>query len=332
MPSSPLTISLRDSQTIHLLRIVAMLSVMAAHVNKITEGNTIDLLITRFWNAFGTVGVAIFLIVGGMVYHRSPEDGLTFWGKKFHRLIVPWLFCATLTYLLSALLSRRFACIDYFTWVSGIGTWYYYISVFLVMLFAFKWIENSTIALGGCIFFTVLSLALESFSIVPHNSFFTKYINVFNWIGFFAVGCVIRKIGLETFREFLTRKSTVCIGWVLFLILLCVILRMREFSYFNPLAFLWELIAFCVLFQLSWFAVHRKTGELMAVWGRLTYCIYLIHMQFVQALCARLPQTTLFLFLKPIVALLTISVVVYCLDYLCGRFPSGAKIKRLMGL
>ena len=310
-----------------------MLSVMAAHVNRIiAESTTIDLYITRFWNAFGTVGVAVFLILGGLVYHRQPGDELAFWGKKLHRLIVPWLFCATLTYLLSALLSRKISCLVYIRWVLGMGTWYYYISVFLIFLYAFKWIEKSNIALGGCMLLTLLSLTLEYFQVIPHNSFFTKYVNVFNWIGFFAVGCAIRKIGLETVRFFLTQKATMCVAGILFLLLLCFILQMKEFSYFTPLAFLWELIVFGVLFQLSWFAVQGRIGKWMSSLGGLTYCIYLIHMQFVQILCAKMPKTTLFWILNPVIAMVAITAAVYCFDFLCSRFLFGGKIKRLVGL
>ena len=107
---------------------------------------------------------------------------------------------------------------------------------------------------------------------------------------------------------------------------------MKEFNYFTPLAFLWELIVFGVLFQLSWFAVQGRIGKWMSSLGGLTYCIYLIHMQFVQILCAKMPKTTLFWILNPVIAMVAITAAVYCFDFLCSRFPLGGKVKRLVGL
>ena len=141
-----------DRKAISLLRILAIFSVITAHVNNVSMVNgTIGWIVACFWDAFGQVGVVCFFILGGFLYHREVGDGKEFAKKKFISIIIPWLLSACLTYALSCILNHHIDFIGALKWIMGFGTWYYYVTVFLVFLFLFKAIWHMLDEVGGAV-------------------------------------------------------------------------------------------------------------------------------------------------------------------------------------
>ena len=59
-----------ESCIIGVLQMFSMLSVIAAHVNALNDASWLRGAITAFWNAFGCVGVVVFLV---LVVYQAPE-------------------------------------------------------------------------------------------------------------------------------------------------------------------------------------------------------------------------------------------------------------------
>ena len=86
-----------ESRMIGFLQAAAILSVITAHVVSRAGFDGLRAAVTSALSAWGCVGVAVFFVLGGFLYHREPGDTLSFWRKKLQGLIIPWcsphLYC-----------------------------------------------------------------------------------------------------------------------------------------------------------------------------------------------------------------------------------------------
>lgn len=158
----------RESKAFFAIKAFAILSVIAAHAcERIVDAGTFADLASALLFVFTRVGVVAFFIVSGFFYRREAGDSLPFWKKKALGLVLPWVICATLTFIVSRIGDGN---IPYYKWIIGHGTWYYYITVLLVFYAVFKLLARSRLALLACVALTVVSLSLEMVSLnpIPH--------------------------------------------------------------------------------------------------------------------------------------------------------------------
>lgn len=108
-------ISEHESKTFYIIKAIAMLSVIAAHVNSFVDDmGFIVSTVTNFWSAFANVGVVAFFISSGFFF--TPKIGgvdNSFWKKKLTTLFIPWFIFGTATYILSVLINKRISIIEY---------------------------------------------------------------------------------------------------------------------------------------------------------------------------------------------------------------------------
>ncbi len=324
------SVNATESRAFSILRVFAILSVIAAHVNRVVEMPAIRGAISAFWNAFGQVGVICFFLMGGFFYHRERGDTKSFWQKKLTSLIIPWIFCSIITFALNALSARSFSVLAYVKWVLGSGTWYYYITVFLIFLVIFKWLARRDAWLYLCMVLNIASLALctvkPDWLSLP---FLTQYLNVFNWIGFFALGILMRKYRLD--RAILSRWWSIPIAAVAAIASLAY--HMHGFlTYFHLVTPIFELSAFVLLLWASNALAKTRVASPLAFLGGTTYCIYLLHMQIVQTICRLLPQTASIDIINPFIGLTVMAVAVTVGLKICQLLPFGKVICTLVGL
>ena len=230
------------SQSVYIIRFIAILSVIAAHVNIVDNSNCLSNLITRIWGILSCFGVPAFLITGGYYYHREKNDSKIFWQKKLHSVIIPWVIASLVTYAVAAFLRHSLSVVDYFKWFIGSGTFHYYMTIYVVMLVIFKFIRK-TPYLVALIIIMFGSLFLEQSQIYGNYGGFgmTKYLNPLNWIGYFAFGILIKKYSLEK----KVNNWTIGVSFVALLFLSLIECRLNELSYFslfNPLTQMFLLI------------------------------------------------------------------------------------------
>ncbi len=326
------TLTGRESITINVMKAISILSVIAAHVVSVSHTDLFSKTISSFWVLFGNVGVIAFFVMGGFLYNRKPCDNTMFWKKKFFRIIIPWLVCSLITYLLSAASARSFSSFSYFKWVMGSGTWYYYITIYTFYLLVFKWFCDNDIILWLLIVVQFVSLVLISFGIsttIP-SRFFTDYLNPLHWIGYFSFGVLVRKHELHI--KMGQRKIIVIASYVLAIMCFCFLYINEIYVYFHIVSSLFCFATFIVIADISYKIAVLKMAKLIDKIGVYSYCIYLLHMQIVQRFLSKLPNSYFKIAFSPFIGLAIMLILINIGLLICKKIPYGDKIKMIVGL
>ena len=102
------TLHQEESKGFYIYKAIAILCVIAAHVSAIIENLGIwTFICSTFWAMMARIGVVIFFTTSGFFFSRTKGDSLNFWKKKFFNIIIPWLICATATFLLVVLTGDK---------------------------------------------------------------------------------------------------------------------------------------------------------------------------------------------------------------------------------
>ena len=322
-----------ESRSIYILKAMAILCVIAAHVSKIISwADCWTFFSSTFWSMLARIGVVLFFTCSGFLFHREKGDGLKFWKKKFFSLIIPWLFCSTLTFALSIFLNRvdNFF-LGYIKWIFGQGSWYYYIVVLLIFFVLFKYIMKYDVFLYVCIFLNILSLFLETYSINPISEYTTiiPFLNIFNWIGYFSMGILFRRHRVD---RWILKNKIFFWGTIVFsingIILFFILQIVTDFHIFS---IVYKLPLMALLFYASYgLAKLKKVGDLVVSVGKDTYFIYLLHMQIVQPICSRLP--VYFEIIKPLIGLGVMIFIIVLIRLICEKLLKIKWPLKILGL
>lgn len=324
----PERISQRDSSALYFVKAFAILAAVAAHASDIDETTALTAFFTRMWDMVSCISVGNFFIVGGILYTRTPGDSRSFWKKKGLYLVLPWIFCAVLTCTVRGLFGYPSNFLGYIRWTLGIGTWYYYVTVYVFFLAMFKWIHNSVPALWACVGITVVSVTLRALFVeIPLDGILqSEYLNPMYWVGFFALGILLRKNGLKLC------KWLVVTCFAVFAVSAVVVYRNWIYNYFHIINFIYSVSAFVVLLTLGRVLAETRASGCIRWIGSSTYCVYLLHMQIVQSVVRKLPKTDLFQLLGPIISLAVMLLLIELGKLLTRKLPFGEKIRMLVGL
>ena len=321
------------SDTIYCIKAFAILSVIAAHVNTLVDKNLMEKCITSIWMIIGQIGVICFFILGGFLYTRNSNDNKYFWKKKFKKLIIPWIICSTITYFVNLILcNKSINLFEYIKWICGSGTWYYYITVFLICLFIFKYLYKSNRLLILIIIINIISIFFKTIGIQTNIewSFMTDYLNPLNWIGFFSFGIIMRKYRID--KKICNNQIIFIISILLMLTTTYIMIEKQIFTYFHILSVINSVASFFVIYKISYYLTDYKIINYLKQIGCSTYCIYLLHMHIVQYIAIFLPKSIIMYILLPIFSLLTMMIIIQIGKYICNKIPYGKFIKNIVGL
>ena len=285
-----------ESDTFYCIRAFAMLSAVAAHVNSIIATPIASRIVTTIWAVYSRVGVPWFLILSGFFFRYSKEKAGEFWKKKGKSILIPWVLCGICTYGLNCILEKNLELFGFVKWIFGYGTWYYYMTV-LLMLYGFFSVNSSDIVCLGAIGATILSVVFHQ--IFGGTKF--QYLNGLNWIGFFAVGILMRRYRLDR----ILRNS----HWIQYVCIFIVgigvsrTIYANEYGYFYVASMLYEVASFPIILKLCRMIASRIKVNHFVFIGQQTLFIYLLHMQVVQAIGTRIPAGLVVDMLYPIIAL-----------------------------
>lgn len=323
-----------ESIAIDCMKAVSVFSVITAHVVTLQDFNMYTKIISSLYRVFGCVGVVVFYIIGGFFYTRGGEegDGKSFWKKKLFRLILPWLFCASLTYAVSIALGAAPSVVSYLKYVFGISSVYYYIVVYLLFLVIFKYLCKKEVFLWIAIGVHLISLlltSLGSFDILP-TAYMNILINPFNWIGYFSIGILIRRHRLDTALQ--NSRTVPIVACCIMLLSLFVILSRQIYGYFHVLTYLFTLSAAVLIAKGCYRFANCKAAAFVRKLGKASYCIYLLHIQIVQAAMNFIPMGNFKATFAPVLSLLLMIILVSVGTFICKKLPFGDKLKMLFGL
>ncbi len=251
-------------------RYFAILTVISAHITIRTSEILADL-----YSVIGSIGVIVFLIISGYYYKKESISVLI--RKKMKTIIFPWLLLGSLVYITDSLLTGRglsiVACIE---WVVGYKTYLYFVTI-LVLCFVLFYYRN--------LYTMIFAIAINIVSIILTylgmlNPFFTRlhmtaYLNVFNWIGFFALGLLLRRVNAEKIMLFIKKVRWLFLVLSVTIVIVVVFFKLKV-GYFSAWGWMFELICALGIFSLCSFEwTYNK--HIISV-SRFSFAIYLSHM------------------------------------------------------
>ena len=293
------------SEIVATARIYAILSVLCAHLS------FTDSVVGDLFTRLGTIGVIVFLISSGYYFlpqkFNSLKDLLK---RKAKTICIPWLVLGSLVWVYNMILSPKFRSpLGYIKWIFGNGTYLYYIPILMICFFLCY--KAKKMVLGGLVSLTVVSVVLTSSGVltpVINALHITHYLNIFNWVGFFALGMLLRSISETKIVNFLTKIRVPIL--MLFAVAACFALRYidGDFTYFSYVAIPYELLGCLAVFSLSTLPLVRV--EFFARLSESTYAIYLIHMVLIGLLDSVFGRHVLLQAVSPVAIVLAVYVVI----------------------
>ena len=319
------------SQLVYVIRCIAILAVVAAHVNIMDNSNYLSSLITHVWAVFAQFGVPAFFIIGGYYYHRDENDSKIFWQKKLHSVIIPWVIASIVTYFGAVVCGDPLTVVGYFKWFIGLGSIHYYMTIYLSMLVIFKFVRKTPYLLT-LIVIMFGSLFLEQVHFWGDYGGFgmTKYLNIFNWAGYFAFGVLIKKYRMEK----KVNNWVMIASFVAFLFFIVVRYHLNKLSYFTLLTPFTQVSFLILIYGLIKDVLKLKFMQrrIVAFVGCNSLIIYLYHIQIVPFLLNRLPRFWLTQLIKPFLGLIIMVLLVYVASAFLQRYSWGCNIMKCVGL
>lgn len=280
----------RTSKVFYIARAFALLSIVLAHTYVYCDSALIRNLISRM----ACVGVPFFLFSSGFYFSTDRK-----YLSRLAKICIPWFSLGAIVNLFE--IRKQLSIVVFFNSLLGINSYFYYLTNLVIIISFYYLLENKicknketirTIDLI-LVLLTLLSIILTALDIIPYRvdsdgivfiSAYSCYLNVFNWIGFFALGHYVKRYTnfidmLFSMRGLSSVLSIV--GW--FLIAVIVDLFDKYHSYFSLFAFLielWGIIGILLLSNTMEKLTISRVGQFLSEIGQLSFFSYLIHMPF----------------------------------------------------
>ena len=324
---SNMNLSSKISQMFSTARIYCLISIVSAHL---IFPNTYA---ADFLSRLGTVGVVLFLIISG--YFFRPQNFDNFWSlvkKKARTICIPWFTLGSITWMYNAFLSNHFRSVTgYINWILGNKTYLYYMPVLLVCFLVFykapKAVLFTAIPLNVCSIILTATGVLDS---VVSSLGITHYLNVFNWIGFFALGMLLQLADSEKIYAFFKKFRFLAISLFVIAFVLLLIFRNIRFDYFSYVAIPYELIGGAAILSLSTFSLTKY--RVFKKLSNYSFAIFLIHMIFIGLFDSILAKTIVTMFLSPIIIIGIVFVCFWLVEWLSGKAKLGKVYQLLVGI
>lgn len=307
-------IDTRVSRMFCVARVFALISIVSAHIA--LPGTLAGLLFDRI----GSVGVISFLIMSGYFYNTNKYPQIAYMLlDKLKTIVIPWLFMGTIVYLYNTILGgNSINLISFFKWIIGNGTYFYYMTVLMVcyILFFIKrnFVVYSAIILNlFSLFFTITGI------INPIINFLsiTNYLNVFNWLGFFALGMLIKKSDPDKLYDFFAKNK-----YFILLIYNSALITLLFYSnvktgYFSYLGVFYEFLGTAAIFSLSTF--EFLNFKIMHEISNCSFSIYLVHIMFIALVDDFLKLHFVTRLFMPVVIVLLAFIIFNVADWICKK-------------
>jgi hypothetical protein len=293
----------RINSILNVAKFLAIISVILAHCR-----NTDYFFLSNLTERLGTLGVLTFLIIGGYYFNIEKYGFIPFFKNKLRTIFIPWMFTGTIVYLV----GLHFDLIDWLLWIVGYKTYLYYLTIIMSCFLIVSFFNNKK-QLYFFIFLTILSISLTSYGYIDLLVFklskgtmvFYNYLNVFNWLGFFSIGVLLKK-NMSYFLNFLNKN----VFYILILYILCLFfsfyIEPESGGYFSKMTLPMEFIGVVSLFSLSTLMVFNR--PVFARIAELSFGIYLTHF-LIFPIRKYLPVYSFMEFINPLIILTLNSIL-----------------------
>lgn len=305
---------IEKNETIYYIKGLSIISVISAHCNSVLDRtaffpNQCSLILQNI----GTLGVICFFVISGMLFHYKKGKMLSFFKKKLMLIGVPWLISATCIYIYIYIRKPPISFWGWANFVIGNGSYCYYLTILIsfYLIFSLLFFMRTTIAVVICEVITVVS-TIWFYDIGG----LSPYLNIFNWIGYFALGLHIsyyKEKFAYVYSKFqpLLKKNVL----IFFFVLTVQLWRGSGGGYWNGLNVIvcWlgaiTLTAIAILIERYQIPVLAK---IIRTCGKISFFIYLWHMPFA-GIVARVMNASILInlvLLRPVIVLM-FTVIFY---------------------
>lgn len=313
----------------YVLRGLAIISVAYAHSLTLSTP-----YLQRIGAILGLAGVPLFLVLSGLWFKESS------WRQLIDKLIrdigMPWLIWGTFGYIISLFLGAvKCGVLSYVAFICGHGTWLYYLLVYVVIRLIFNKLNRGGYLLAF-ILISLVSSVLSYYNQVYCNTvgqFITPWQNPLNWLGFFAIGIIIKRHNLirrVQEMQLFVKASIFVLPLAPATMLACV---SSKINYWNPLAIAFEYSVISGAFVIAMYCYKSK---LLKVLGENSLLLYLLHIQLGIAIAnivykaLNLPEFIILL-TKPLVVLLITMLFIATIKKAINMFRLS-KYSHLFGI
>lgn len=254
----------KKSNSIYLARFIALVCITSAHAS-MGDGYLI--------NSFANAGVAVFFLVSGIYYNPCTFVDRIRKSKKF---VIPWVVLGSSTFVLNCILTHDFSIIDYFLWIIGYNTYLWYLTIYLIIMIVFSICsieKNKHLQICMIILMIVSRTICAYFNISGPAGF----LNIFNWIGFTAIGVLIA----QKFDRIYNSKK-IFLGIALAILAVCIAGSMilnDDIHYFGFTSVFSQLV-WCYLILYISTKLEKISGILKNI-GKNSLPIYLVHISII---------------------------------------------------
>lgn len=308
-------------------RVLALLSVVSAHISlpETFAGN--------LFGRIGSIGVIAFIIMSGYFYNTDKYPNVTgLIADKFVKLIVPWVFMASVVFAYDTILGHKpFSFINYFKWIIGNGTYFYYMTVLVLCYLIF--FKTNRIILYISVFINAVSLLFTATRIIaPVISaiHITNYLNVFNWIGFFAIGLLLRKAEPDKIYVFFLKYRWLIIAAYNMALVMLLIFENIKADYFSYIGPVYELLGVAAIFSLSTLDLCRY--KITIALSNSSFTVYLVHIMFIALIDDYFLLTAVTRLLMPLTVVLLAFAVLSLGRLICEKIHLSELYSLLTGI
>lgn len=182
-----------------------------------------------------------------------------------------------------------------------------------------------------CMVLNIIAIIVRSLNLTPEISFITDYLNIFHWIGFFALGVYIRKYRLD--RKLLNSALPLGVCTVLFVIDCVIIQKIEIYTYFHIFSLQYELTFFVIMLYLGRYLLNVGwLSRFLIFCGKNTYFIYLVHMPIVQAIVYRLPDCIAKYIFSPFFSLIIMALLSFAIKKVAEKIPPCDKLLKYFAI
>lgn len=303
---------------------MAILSIVSAHITIRSPE-----VLANLYATIGSIGVVLFLIKAGYYFKNYPFVVLV--RKKFVSIILPWIILGSLVFVVNTILtSGIFNFSDWLLWLVGYKTYLYFVVVLLMCFLLFY--KNNMVTLLGAIVINAFSLVLTACGVlepVIEALHITNYLNIFNWIGFFAIGILLNRVNEEKLYLFIKSTRFIWIGLSVVGTGL-IVLGGYKVGYFSPLGWLYEILSTLSILGLCTFGFMQN--KLLSGISSYGYAIYLLHMMFVGVLGKIYGVHIVLTAIANIIVCLFIYFILYAGNYIATKIKLGKTYGTIIGL
>ncbi len=303
-------------------RVFAVISIISAHVN-ISSPKWADKMVS----AIGSIGVIVFIILSGYFYRPEKyQNVFRMLLEKTKTVGIPWVVMGSLSFVSGAIVTDSFSIVRWITYLLGYQSFLYYLPVLMICYIVFY--RQSKIGYMICGAMTVISVyatALGLLDGVTATLHLTNYLNIFNWIGYFGLGCYLRSVDKDKLYRFLRRSTVFSVpAFIVMYVLICIF--QIKTGYFSYIGMPYQLVAALAIAGVSTAACldHKVIHTV----SNMTFTIYLVHMPLIGLIDVIFKLNIVTKLLAPLIILLSTVILLY-IGYLCARL---IKLEKLYGI